>query len=55
MSLSLHISRISGIFETNRLLPINIKKKLRSEAFGLEGSEEKREEFYQCIQAIGEL
>ena len=32
-----------------------IKKKLRSEAFGPEGSEEKRKEFYQCIQAISEL
>ena len=32
-----------------------IKKKLRSEAFGLEGSEEKQREFYQCIQAISEL
>ena len=32
-----------------------LKKKLRSEAFGPEGSEEKRKEFYQCIQAISEL
>ena len=31
------------------------KKKLRREAFGKDGSEEKRKEFYQCIQAISEL
>ena len=31
------------------------KKKLRAEAFGPNGSEEKRKEFYQCLQAIGEL
>ena len=32
-----------------------IKKKLRAEAFGEHGSEEKRKEFYECIQAISEL
>ena len=31
------------------------KKKLRAAAFGPNGSEEKRKEFYQCLQAIGEL
>ena len=32
-----------------------LKKKLQMEAFGAEGTEAKRKEFYQCIQAIGEL
>ena len=31
------------------------KKILRREAFGPEGSEEKRKQFYQCLQAISEL
>ena len=31
------------------------KKILRREAFGAEGSEEKRKEFYLCIQAISEM
>ena len=32
-----------------------LKKQLRKDAFGENGSEEKRREFYQCIQAISEL
>ena len=32
-----------------------LKKTLRKEAFGPTGSEDKRKEFYQCIQAISEL
>ena len=31
------------------------KKALRREAFGAGGSEEKRKEFYLCLQAISEL
>ena len=31
------------------------KKQLRQEAFGEEGSEEKRKEFYDCLKALGEL
>ena len=32
-----------------------LKVKLRAEAFGPNGSEQKRKDFYQCIQAISEL
>ena len=32
-----------------------LKKQLRREAFGPEGSEDKRKEFYLCLQAISEL
>ena len=31
------------------------KKQLRQEAFGEDGSEEKRKEFYDCLKALGEL
>ena len=33
----------------------DLKKSLRAEAFGPEGSEDKRKQFYQCLQAISEL
>ena len=33
----------------------DLKKKLRLEAFGDNGTEAKRKEFYECLQAISEL